>query len=107
MPGKPFQSKLEPFHEFIRECRVKRWSYCKIAEALGSEHGLSVSANAVFSFVKVRTKHRKLYALPPAPVSPPPSLDRNLTGQAAGFFTPSQSSKKPLPHENKSRPYNI
>ena len=66
MHGKPFQSKLEPFYEFIREGRSKRWSYQKIAEALTNEKGLSVSANAVFSFVKVRAKRRRLYALPSA-----------------------------------------
>ena len=65
MPGKPFQSKLEPFYEFIREGRSKRWSYQKIAEVITHEKGLPVSANAVFSFVKVRAKRRRLYALPP------------------------------------------
>ena len=65
MPGKPFQSKLEPFYEFIREGRSKRWSYQKIAKVITNEKGLSVSANAVFSFVKVRAKRRRLYALPP------------------------------------------
>ena len=77
MPGKPFQSKLEPFYEFIREGRSKRWSYQKIAEVLTNEKILSVSANAVFSFVKVRAKRRRLYALPlletrRRPFQPPP-----------------------------------
>ncbi len=67
MPGKPFQSKLEPFYEFIREGRSKRWSYQKIAEVITQEKGLPVSANAVFSFVKVRAKRRAILAvtLPP------------------------------------------
>jgi len=105
MPGKPFQSKLEPFYEFIREGRAKRWSYRKIAEVLGSEHGLSVSPNAVFSFVKVRAKRRKLYALPPvnpsSPSSPPAPLPPNTAG---GFFIPLEPPKN---HEEKRRPYNI
>ena len=29
-----FQSKLEPYRDFIRECRAKRWSYPRIAAAL-------------------------------------------------------------------------
>jgi hypothetical protein len=101
MPGKPFQSKLEPFYEFIREGRSKRWSYQKIAEVLTNEKGLSVSANAVFSFVKVRAKRRRLYALPP--LETPPFFPAATT-KAREFFT--QPSTKE-PHETKQRPYNI
>ena len=100
MHGKPFQSKLEPFYEFIREGRSKRWSYQKIAEALTNEKGLSVSANAVFSFVKVRAKRRRLYALPPLE-TPFPSA---TTAKAREFFT-SPSTKEP--HETQQRPNNI
>ena len=57
-----FQSKLEPYREFIRECRAKRWSYPRIAAALQEEHGLSAAASTIFSFVKVRAKRRRLYA---------------------------------------------
>lgn len=108
MPGKPFQSKLEPYYEFIREARIKRWSYRKIAEALGSEHGLSVSANAIFSFVKVRAKRCQLYALPPADPLAPTRVDitSNLS-TARDFFGQPQPSKESLPHEKKRRPYNI
>ena len=101
MPGKPFQSKLEPFYEFIREGRSKRWSYQKIADVLTHEKGLPVSANAVFSFVKVRAKRRRLYALPP--LETPPSFP-SATTKAREFFT-SPSTKEP--HETKQRPYNI
>ena len=101
MPGKPFQSKLEPFYEFIRESRSKRWSYQKIADVLTREKGLVVSANAVFSFVKVRAKRRSLYALPP--LESPPSFPAATT-KAREFFT-SPSTKQP--HETKQRPYNI
>jgi hypothetical protein len=57
-----FQSKLEPYREFIRECRAKRWSYPRIAAALREEHGLSLAPSTIFSFVKVRAKRRRLYA---------------------------------------------
>ncbi len=98
MPGKPFQSKLEPFYEFIREGRSKRWSYQKIAAVLTHEKGLTVSANAIFSFVKVRAKRRKLYALPPAPTS------ASSFAQAGGFFQNPEPNTQS--HENK-RKYNI
>lgn len=95
MPGKPFQSKLEPFYEFIRECRIKRWSYQKIAEVLTTEKHLPVSANTVFSFVKVRAKRRRLYTLP--------ALEAvvSSTFPAHGFF-----NTPPPTHENK-RKYHI
>ena len=63
-----FQSKLEPYREFIRECRARRWSYPRIAAALREEHGLSAAASTIFSFVKVRAKRRRLYALPPSTI---------------------------------------
>ena len=59
MPGKPFQSKLEPFLETIRQWRCQRWSYPRIAEALHKEHGMTVAPSTIFSFVKVRAKGRK------------------------------------------------
>ena len=102
MHGKPFQSKLEPFYEFIRESRSKRWSYQKIADILTREKGLPVSANAVFSFVKVRAKRRRLYALPP--LESPPPFPSAATTKAREFFT-SPSIKEP--HETKQRLYNI
>ena len=45
-----FQSKLEPYREFIRECRAKRWSYPRIATALREDHGLSVGSEYHFLF---------------------------------------------------------
>ena len=62
----PVQSKLEPYREFIRECRAKRWSYPRIAAALQESHGLSAAPSTIFSFVKVRARRRTLYALPPS-----------------------------------------
>src|SRR5208283_1740479 len=63
MPGRPFQSKLEPHLDFIRECRRKRWSYGRIAQAIGEQFGMKVSPNAIFSFVKVRSKPLRMYEL--------------------------------------------
>ena len=97
-----FQSKLEPYRDFIRECRAKRWSYPRIAAALREEHGLSAAPSTIFSFVKVRANRRRLYALPPsddlAVIQPV-----QLSSKAREFFSP----PKPKPYENKQRPYNI
>jgi len=97
-----FQSKLEPHREFIRECRAKRWSYPRIAAALREKHGLSAAPSTIFSFVKVRAKRRRLYALPP---SDDPRVDQpvQINPKARQFFTPPEFN----PHENKRRPYNI
>ena len=96
-----FQSKLEPYLEFIRECRAKRWSYPRIAAALRELHGLSVAPSTIFSFVKVRAKRRRLYALPPS-VDPPVVQTVPFNPKAREFFSPPEES-----HENKRRPYNV
>ena len=97
-----FQSKLELYREFIRECRAKRWSYPRIAAALREEHGLSVAPSTIFSFVKARAKRRRLFALPPSD-DPRVTTSVQINSKAREFF----SSPEPEPHENKRRPYNI
>ena len=49
-------SKLAPFEGEIRALREQGLSYRKVAEVLNREHGLSVTYNAVFSFLKTREK---------------------------------------------------
>ncbi len=98
-----FQSKLEPFWEFIRECRAKRWSYPRIAAALREIHGLSAAPSTIFSFVKVRAKRRRLYALPPSEESPV-FQSNPANAKARDFFNPPEPKE---PHEAKRRPYNI
>jgi hypothetical protein len=61
--GKPFRSKLEPFAELIRNLRRKRNSYQEIQDKLREEHGITASRSSIFSFVKVRSKRRKFYAM--------------------------------------------
>jgi hypothetical protein len=116
MPGKPFQSKLEPFYSFIRECRLKRWSYARIATAITRDHGMSVSANAVFSFVKVRAKGRKLYTLPvptgPGLSRPEQHPDAPVSGDlerlADSFFAPVEAAKpEQQKANNEKRPYRL
>jgi hypothetical protein len=99
MPGRPFQSKLEPHLDFIREGRRKRWSYKRIAQAIGEQFGLPVSSNAVFSFVKVRSKPLRMYEL--APTQPLPLESKPST---SGFFEPAPTQK---PHETRKPKFNI
>lgn len=67
MPGKPFQSKLIPHTEFIRDCRAQRMSYPRIAAEMQSRFGVKTAPSNVFSFVKVRARRsREIYTLPDA-----------------------------------------
>jgi hypothetical protein len=81
MPGKPFQSKLEPHFDFIREIRRKRQTWDAIAQLL-TAHGTPTTKQAVHAFLKRRLKRR--YALGMAPAAQP--LSRPHVGV-----------KKPLP----------
>jgi Fic family protein len=49
-------SKLLPFEKEIRLLREKGASFRDIAEHLNGQHGLSISYNAVFSFLKIRNR---------------------------------------------------
>jgi hypothetical protein len=82
MPGKPFQSKLIPHTDFIRECRTRGLGYRQIAAELRARFGLPTSPANIFSFVKVRARRRPVFALPnPEPTAsasprPPPASPR-------------------------------
>ena len=52
---KAAQSKLEPYAELIRTLRQRRWTYLQIAATLQTEFGVTVAANTIFAFVKVRS----------------------------------------------------
>jgi hypothetical protein len=61
---KPFQSKLVPFTDLIRELRQKGKSYQQIAEILRTEHGMVTAASSIYGFIKVRSKPpRRTYIL--------------------------------------------
>ena len=64
MPGKPFQSKLLPHLDFIRECRVKRLSYPRIAAELHARFGMKTAPANIHSFVKVRPRRGNIITLP-------------------------------------------
>jgi hypothetical protein len=79
MPGKPFQSKLVPHTEFIRESRARGLGYREIAAELRSRFGLHTAPANIFSFVKVRARRRPVFTLPQrdtppaAPTRPAPA----------------------------------
>ena len=58
MPGKPFQSKLQPFETEIFALLDSGKSYRQTAQVLNATHDLSVTHNAVFSFVKTCSRRR-------------------------------------------------
>lgn len=71
MIRKPFQSKLRPHLEFIRECRAQEMSYPRIAAELRARFGLSAAPSTIFAFVKVRAQRRSVITLlAPQPASP-------------------------------------
>jgi IS30 family transposase len=72
--GKPFQSKLLPHENFIRELRNKRVSYREIARQLEREKGLRVYHKTIRSFIRVRAK---------------PQSGRHFTHKAASTIAPS------------------
>ena len=69
MRGKPFQSKLEPHFDFIREARRKRQTWQAIVELLAAQ-GIITSRPAVYSFMKRRLKRRYALGMAPAEVRP-------------------------------------
>jgi len=58
MPGKPFQSKLKPYETELRELLASGGGFRGAAQAINRRHGLNVSHNAVFSFLKSRPAPR-------------------------------------------------
>jgi hypothetical protein len=58
MPGKPFQSKLKSYEAELREILASSVGYRGAAREINRRHGLDVSHNAVFSFLKSRPAPR-------------------------------------------------
>ena len=87
---KPFQSKLIPHLEFIRECRGQAMSYPSISTELRSRFGVSAAASTIFAFVKVRARRRPVFSLPQsetsagAPPRPAPARPRLPARPPAG-----------------------
>lgn len=83
----PARSKLEPYGGLIRELRLRRWTYARIADALRTEFGVTVVPSTVFAFMKVRARKHQPAVLPasgiPSPASAAPAIRKprfNLDG---------------------------
>jgi hypothetical protein len=63
MAGKPYQSLLVPYEQEILQFRSRRppMPYAQIVEYLRQQHGLTIQRVAIFKFVKVRSRGRKVY----------------------------------------------
>ena len=78
MPGSPFRSKLVPFEDLIRQLRAAHTPYRDIAKILAKDHGLTVHADTINSFVIVRAKRPQMvYTLPPKRSETPASDDES------------------------------
>lgn len=61
--GKAFASCLIPFQCEIMAARKAGMSYARIAKKLEEDHGIIVHRDTIHSFVKVRSKKRKVYKI--------------------------------------------
>jgi hypothetical protein len=66
-PSKPWDSVLDPYVEFIAELRNGRRPvpYRKIPALLKEKYGIEVAFNTVSSFVRARSKERKVSKIHP------------------------------------------
>lgn len=115
MPGKPYQSKLNPYLQEIHRLRSQAppVSYQEIARILHDEHGVAVSPNGIFSFVKARSRKRAVYTISPefiahapAPVPARPKVEepeRVQPGEpsSGAFFEP------PTPKPRRKPKYHL
>jgi len=64
MPGKPYQSKLIPYEKEIKILRRRRppMPYVRIADHLRQKHGLIIQPPAIYKFLKVRSRGRKVFS---------------------------------------------
>jgi hypothetical protein len=63
MTGKPYRSKLLVHEDFIRKARSDGIAYRKIVSELYRIYGIRTGHNTVFSFVKTRSKKRKVITM--------------------------------------------
>jgi hypothetical protein len=101
MRGKPFQSKLEPHFDLIREARRKRQTWQAIVELVAA-YGITTSRPAVYSFIKRRLKRR--YPLGMAPDEPGPEATTPHRAQELEAELPNLPESLPPPSDFASDP---
>ena len=81
MPGKSFQSKLEPHFDFILESRRKHLTWEAIAQQLAAQ-GITTTKQAVHAFLRRRLKRRYPLGMAPAEIRPsavtPPRAEKSI-----------------------------
>jgi len=97
--GKPFQSKLEPVAQVIRDLRRQRKSYREIAQVLRDAHSLRVDRTTIWSFVKVRSHPRRVITMADETAG---AADRKPTSMADGRNPIAVLKAKPQPVPKKA-----
>jgi hypothetical protein len=101
MPGKPFQSKLEPHFDFILEARRKRQTWQAIAQELAGQ-GIIVTPQAVYGFAKRRLKRR--YPLGATPAEPTPKTNSRPPAERLSSESPEFTESLPPPSDFAADP---
>jgi hypothetical protein len=109
MGGKPFQSKLEPHYDLIREARRNRQTWQAIVELLAAK-GINTSRPAVYSFMKRRLKRRYPFGMAPGEPRPPAASSSRFSGPAGeptnlteSLLPPSEFGPDPLTRSTKKK----
>jgi hypothetical protein len=107
--GKPFQSKLEPVKQIIRDLRRARKSYREIARILRDEYGIDADRTTIWSFVKVRAHPRRVITMADEPVD---TMKRLLVANSDGAIAalkakPAPARKTPLFTFNEDLPLTL
>jgi hypothetical protein len=104
--GKPFQSKLEPFADLIRDLRRRRNSYREIAQILREEHRVVADRTTIWNFVKVRSKPRHVFTM--AEEAVPARAGTSLPDPIAALKArPIPEPKKPLFIFDENKPLTL
>jgi len=95
MPGKPHHSSLIPYEIEIVSLRHQRppMPYSQIADLLQQKYNLAIQAPAIFKFIKVRARGRRVY-----------SYGRNICSQKPAEITPIPKLKDPAPSD-QTKPF--
>jgi len=105
MGGKPFQSKLEPHYDLIREARRSYQTWQAIVELLAAK-GITTSAPAVYSFMKRRRKRRYAFGMEPDELVLPTVTEPSARSEKEPQ-TPNLSDLPPPPSEFEADPLSL
>ena len=97
MPGKPHHSSLIPYEIEIVSLRHRRppMPYSQIADLLWQKYNLAIQAPAIFKFIKVRSRGRKVYG-----------YGRNVFSEKPTTVVPIPKHKDPEPQDQQEPFFN-